>query len=219
MERYGQDAICLGPWCGTFHPIHLWNATAGSCRRKRHPGYIWLGEGQEQPVYHVSALSYRNKPILPVVAAGEPVEENHTAWGIPSAAQCLCQLRDARIPVTTTWIPFEAALHWLVVTVPCDWRSFSGGPRTEDFCRRIGEAAFHSKAGASIPKIIVLHDDVDPTNLSEVVWAFATRHHPTLGSVFFNSEDTSPLVAFLRSSEKMSGATAKVVYNCLQPDE
>jgi len=60
---------------------------------------------------------------------------------------------------------------------------------------------------------------VDPTNLSELVWAFATRCHPSLGSLFFNKEDTSPLVAFLRSSEKSGGPTAKVVYNCLQPDE
>jgi UbiD family decarboxylase len=60
-----------------------------------YPGYIWLGEGKNQPVYHVTALSYRNDPILPVVVAGEPVEENHTTWDIPCAAQCLSQLRDA----------------------------------------------------------------------------------------------------------------------------
>jgi UbiD family decarboxylase len=184
-----------------------------------YPGYIWLGEGSKSPVYHVTALSYRNDPILPVVVAGEPVEENHTTWGIPCAAQCLSQLRDAKLPVTTTWIPLEAALHWLVVTVPSDWRSRSNGQTAEEFCRHIGDAVFHSKAGVSIPKIIVLHDDVDPTNLSELVWAFATRCHPSLGSLFFNKEDTSPLVAFLRSSEKTGGTTAKVVYNCLQPDE
>jgi UbiD family decarboxylase len=184
-----------------------------------YPGYIWLGEGRNQPVYHVTALNYRNDPILPVVVAGEPVEENHTAWGIPCAAQCLSQLRDAGVPVTTTWIPLEAALHWLVVTVPLDWRSRSNNQTAEEFCRSVGEAVFHSKAGASIPKIIVLHNDVDPTNLSELVWAFATRCHPTFGSVFFDQERVAPLVAFLRSSEKMNATTAKVVYNCLQPDE
>jgi 3-polyprenyl-4-hydroxybenzoate decarboxylase len=74
-------------------------------------------------------------------------------------------------------------------------------------------------AGVVIPKIIVLHDDVDPTNLGELVWAFATRCHPVLGSIFFNKEATAPLVAFLRSSEKSFGATSKVVYNSLQPDD
>jgi UbiD family decarboxylase len=47
-------------------------------------GYIPLEGGVQRPVYHVTALSHRDDPILPVVVAGEPVEENHTAWGIPS---------------------------------------------------------------------------------------------------------------------------------------
>ena len=75
------------------------------------------------------------------------------------------------------------------------------------------------KFGAVIPKILVLNDDVDATNTSEVVWAFATRCHPLSGEIHFNAESTSPLVAFLQSSEKQSGRTTKVVYNCLPPED
>ena len=76
-----------------------------------------------------------------------------------------------------------------------------------------------SKYGAVIPKVLVMNDDIDATNTSEVVWAFATRCHPGSGEVHFNKESTSPLVAFLETSEKTAGSTCKVVYNCLPPED
>jgi hypothetical protein len=30
-----------------------------------------------------------------------------------------------------------------------------------------------------VPKIFLLDDDIDPTNLAELTWAIATRVHPT----------------------------------------
>ena len=182
-------------------------------------GYVPPGEGTLKPVYHATAMTYRNQAILPVVIAGEPVEEDHTAQGIPSAAELLFQMREAKIPVTMVWTTLESAQHWLVVTVPRDCRSqirCTG----ETLCRRIGEHVFEkSKFGAVIPKILVMNDDIDATNLQEVVWAFATRCHPFKGEIHFNKEATSPLVAFLETAEKTTGITTKVVYNCLPPED
>lgn len=182
-------------------------------------GYLWPGEGTPKPVYQVTAMTYRNGAILPVVVAGEPVEEDHTAQGIPSAAELLAEFRDDGIPATLAWVTLESANHWLVVTVVRDWRSRTG-LTAEQLCRRIGEHVFEkSKFGAVIPKVLVMNDDIDATNTKEVVWAFATRCHPVSGEIHFNREATSPLVAFLESSEKMAGRTTKVVYNCLPPEE
>lgn len=182
-------------------------------------GYLWPGEAMKRPVYRVTAISRRRDAILPVAVAGEPIDEDHTVWGLTTGAELLHELRAAGLPVTLAWVTLESALHWLAVTVPRDWRRRSGAESAEAFCRMIGERVFGSRAGASVPKIIVLNDDVDPTNLGELVWAFATRAHPTRGHAVFDRADTSPLVAFLRKSEKMAGSTAKVVYNALPPDE
>jgi UbiD family decarboxylase len=182
-------------------------------------GYLWPGSGSLKPVYHVTAITHRNDPILPVVAAGEPVEEDHTAQGIPSAAEVLAQIRAAGIPATMAWVPLESAQHWLAVTLPANCRR-QLGYSAERLCHEIGDLVFEkSKYGAVIPKILVLSDDIDPTNTAELVWAFATRCHPVHGEIAFDKEATSPLVAFLESSEKQSGRTTKVVYNCLPPDE
>ncbi len=182
-------------------------------------GYIPVEPSMRRPVYRVSAMSHRHDAILPAVVAGEPVEENHTAWGIPCSAQLLHELRSAGLPVTAAWIPLRAALHWLVVTVPRDWRRRSGVDASQALCERIGRVVFGCKAGAVIPKVIVLNDDVDPTNLEELVWAFATRCHPFLGHAVFDPVATAPLLAYLRHGEKVAATTGKVVYNGLPPDE
>jgi UbiD family decarboxylase len=154
-----------------------------------------------------------------VVAAGEPVEEDHTAQGIPSAAELLAEIREAGIPATMAWVPLESAQHWFAVTLPRDCRQRLGWS-AERLCREIGTLVFEkSKYGAVIPKVLVLSDDIDPTNTAELVWAFATRCHPVHGEIAFDKEATSPLVAFLEASEKQTGRTTKVVYNCLPPDE
>lgn len=181
-------------------------------------GYLWKGSSQK-PVYHATAVTHRRNPILPVSVAGEPVEENHTAWGIPNAAEIVYELREAGLPIATAWAPFESANHWYVIAADRDWRKKLPGMTGEQFCRKVGEILFASKAGAGTPKYIMVNGDIDITNIKEVVWAFATRNHAgPLGEVVFNNEATQPLVAYLGGDEKMSMKTTKVVYNALDPE-
>ena len=102
--------------------------------------------------------------------------------------------------------------------IPRTWRRELDCTAAE-LAHKIGGVLFGAKFGPQIPKILVVNDDVDPTNLQELVWAFATRCHPGSGEVYFNSESTSPLVAFLTSAEKYAENSTKVVYNCLPPDD
>ena len=181
-------------------------------------GYLWPGPPSQKPLYQVTAITHRNNAILPISVAGEPPEENHTAWGIPNAAEIVYALRQAGFPIATAWSPFASANHWFVIAVDRDWRS-KLDVNTSELCRRIADVLFSTKAGMGTPKYIVVNDDIDVTDLHEVVWAFATRNHPgSQGELVFNDESTNPLVAFLDESEKMSMHTTKVLYNCLPPD-
>ena len=178
------------------------------------------GAGTQKPVYQVTAITYRNNPILPISVAGEPVEENHTAWGIPNAAEIVHLLRQARFPIATAWSPFESANHLYVIAMERNWHQQLPHLSAMELCHQIGETLFQTKAGAGTPKYMVVNADIDVTNTKEVVWALTTRNYPgSKGEVIFNDEATNPLVAFLSKSEKMSMHTTKVVYNCLPPDE
>ena len=179
-------------------------------------GYISKGGSSLQPVYEVSAITHRNSPILPVVAAGEPVEENHTCWGIGISAEATAELRKHNFPVARCFIPFESAVHWLVVTVNQSSRSkFSG----KELVQKLAKIFFPSKAGVLLSKVLLVDDDIDPSNINEVVWAFASRSHPEHGQFLFPGLPPFPLQLFVTPEEKASRKSTKVIYNCLYPDD
>lgn len=182
-------------------------------------GYLQHSKPVQRPVYHVTAITYRNDPILPIVVAGEPVEEDHTTQGIPSAATVLADLHDAGIPATLAWCTLESANHWLVVSMPGDWPERMAIPKNELF-QRIGRTVFANKFGMNITKLIVVGDDIDITDLRQLVWAFATRFHPVTGQILFHHqpEPAGPLLTFLSDGEKMTFRTSKALYDCLPPD-
>ena len=179
-------------------------------------GYLCKGESSFQPVYQASAITYRDAPILPVVAAGEPIEENHTCWGIAIAAEVMAELRRHNFPVARCFIPFESAVHWLVVTVDKSYRgNFSG----KELVLRLAGIFFPSKAGILLSKVFLLDDDIDPSNINEVAWAFASRAHPEKGHISFPDQPPFPLQLFVTPEEKASKKSTKVIYNCLYPDD
>jgi len=182
-----------------------------------YPGYLDRSHGTPKPVLHVSAVTYRTNPILPVVAAGPPVEEDHTGWGLPHAAMCLADMRKAGLPVACAWMVLESACHWLLVAVHADWHaSFPGS--SKDLAQKIGEVLFSTKTGFGIPKVILVEDDFDFTDVGQVVWAFASRAHPHHGEIYFENLPQNNLPVFLDPNEKFSYHASKVIHNCLLAD-
>jgi UbiD family decarboxylase len=181
-------------------------------------GYLWAGTAEHQPVLNITAITYRNQAILPVVAAGEPIEEDHTCCGITGSAEMLFYLREKGIPATMVWSPLATACHWWVVTVPVSYRTKIDCTK-EELCRKIGSIALDTKLGSQIPKMMVIHDDIDPTDLQELVWGFATRCRPGEGEIVFHHAPVYPLIAFTTKSEKLTHDGTKCVYNCLGPED
>ena len=181
-----------------------------------YPGYNAL-ESSPKPVFKVSAITYRNGAILPVVAAGPPVEEDHTGTGTMHAAEILFNLREAGLPVSSTWFSYESAIHWLIVSVRQDWHETFDIPAGE-LAKKVGDIVFAGKAGFGVPKILLVEDDINITDLNQVVWAFATRTHPEHGEVHFPAEPTAALSVYLTEEEMHSYRAGKVIYCCLLGD-
>jgi 4-hydroxy-3-polyprenylbenzoate decarboxylase len=182
-----------------------------------YPGYLDRSPGKPKPVLHVSAVTYRHDAILPVVAAGPPVEEDHTGWGMPHASMCLYDLQAAGLPVTGAWMVLESACHWMLIAVHPDWHEKTG-LASKDLAKKVGDIIFPSKTGFGIPKILLVEDDFDFTDVAQVVWAFASRAHPHEGEVYFEHRPQNNLPVFLLPDEKFSYHTTKVVHNCLVAD-
>lgn len=177
----------------------------------------YLGHGSSlQPTFHVEAITHRHDPIWPMSITGRPTDESHTLWAMGLAADALTHLRDAGIPVKTTWIPEDSTVHWLLVVMPENWRDLMPGLSSEALTQRIGEVLFATDASLFIPNVYVVDDDFDPTNLREVAWVLSTRVHPTGRRAIFENQRVVRLLQCYKEEEYVAGKGAKVVFDTLQ---
>jgi 4-hydroxy-3-polyprenylbenzoate decarboxylase len=185
-----------------------------------YPGYLGDsggGSGSPKPVLHVTAITHRHQPILPFSTAGAPVDENHTGWGLPHAAEILYMLRSKSEPIDVCWTVLESACHWLVVAASPNWHEQTGLD-SKSFAERVGREIFATKAGFGLAKILMIENDIDVSNVDEVVWAFASRAHPSHSEVYFNDEAQNALPVFLDKNEKHTFRSVKVIHNALLAD-
>lgn len=175
-------------------------------------------EGNEHPVFHVKAVTFRNNPILPICVAGLPPEENHTIWGTMISAQLLEIMQQAQLPVDFVWCSYEAATCWAVISVdPVQLGLLN--TNAADFAKRVSEVVFSSHPGYLIPKLIIVSNDIDITDIKQVTWALATRSHPQHDHFTFPSIKEFPMVPYLTSEDKKRGCGGKVIINCLFPEQ
>ena len=184
-------------------------------------GFTYPGDSTMQPIYHVSAFTHRRDPILPVAVAGHPVEENHTAWGIPNCAEVVYQLRQGGVPATSAYMPLESGCQFLVITVPSDWREAFGQPSPAALMDRIAEVLWepHVHTAYAIAKVMVTEDDIDPSNTRDVVWAFAAKNSPSDGVRFYEDRNMVPLPVFLPDADRRRFKTTKAIYNALMRED
>lgn len=176
-------------------------------------GYMGA-HGTPQPVYNVTAITYRSNPILPVVFAGVPVEDTQTCCGTMYSAAILHELRVNNFPVTSCFLVFETAAHLLVITVPRPCNSMED---THDLTHQAKNIVFKSKPGVDIPKVLLLDDDIDPSDSDQVMWAMATRVHPQKDAHYYYHQRTLPLLHYLNAAEKKDMSSTKLILNGLIP--
>ncbi|MEV0277471.1 UbiD family decarboxylase [Streptomyces sp. NPDC050610] len=180
-------------------------------------GYAFA-ESKPQPVFHVEAVTFRDDPILPICVAGVPPEENHTIWGTMISATSLDLLRSSGLPVSLAWCSYEAATCWLVVSI--DIRRLAELHLTErQLSDAVAEVLFTSHTGWLVPKVILVADDIDITDINQVTWALATRHHPTTGQYLYPRAPGIPLVPYLTEEETRTGHGGKSITSCLLPEQ
>lgn len=175
----------------------------------------YMGEHDTpQPVYNVSAVTYRNNPILPVVYAGVPVEDTQTCCGTMYSAAILAELRKNNFPASSCFLLFESAVHWLVVSVKNARRTVG---KNNELTHMAKEIIFNSKPGVDIPKVLLVDEDIDPSDSNQVMWAFSTRCHPQNDAHYYEHLRTLPLLHYLNAAEKKDMSTTKVIFNGLLP--
>jgi 4-hydroxy-3-polyprenylbenzoate decarboxylase len=181
-------------------------------------GYL-AGTTQQRPLFRISAITYRDDPILPVVSAGKPVDEDHTVVGLTYSAEALSTLRAAQLPVTSAWLVPESSVNLMVITVPRDWAAGGLFTTSRMLTRALAQPALRPKIGFWATRVMVVDDDIDPTDLRDVMWALATRCHPGRGHVLLEDQRITPLHLFYSPEERSGACGPKMAYDCLLPSD
>lgn len=134
-------------------------------------GYYASGERVE-PVLKVEAVYFRNDPIIHGSPPGRPPDELSRYRAPLRSALLYEELAKAGVPdITGVW-QHEAGGSRMLTVVAINQR-YGGHAR-----QALHIAAQCHTGGYAGKYVIVVDDDIDPSNLEEVMWAVCTRSDP-----------------------------------------
>lgn len=181
------------------------------------PGYL-PRSSRKMPLQTITAVTFRDDPILPISLPGVPTDNCHVGQGFFMSADAVVALREGGIPVVDGILTMESALHWLVIRVPRDWHDKTK-LTVDGLIAKIANTFGSQHIGHIASKIIVVGDDIDPADPNLVTWALATRNHPTCGT--FNFPDLccvgTGLEPYRSVCSLLPNQGGLVVYSCLAP--
>ncbi len=173
-----------------------------------YPGYR-SGTMCEGVAVKVNAITYRNDPIVTMIALGTPPDDSSIAASLSAAVAMKNGLLRHNIPVTDVYVPPEGVTHLIVIGVT------KGGTEVS---RKILD--YFTARRVMTNKHIVVDADVDVFNMKEVIHAFATRCHPGTGIAYEWYEGRSnSLTPFYSPKERAKLKGVSVVFDSTWPPE
>jgi 4-hydroxy-3-polyprenylbenzoate decarboxylase len=149
-------------------------------------GY-YAGGKSEQPVIRVRRIYHRNNPILTIATPMKPPSDFSYSKCVMKAGMIWDEVERVGLSgVRGVWC-HEAggARMFNVISIK---QAFAG------HARQAGMLAASCQSGSYLGRfVVVVDDDIDPTNLFEVVWAMCTRCDPVEDIDFIRKAWSGPL--------------------------
>ena len=137
-------------------------------------GY-YAGGANLEPAIRITSLMHRDDPILVGAVPAVPPNDNTFFRGYTRSGMVWSQLEAAGIPEIKGVWTHEAGggRMWLTISI----KQMYGG-----HSKQAGLIASQCHAGAYANRwVIVVDDDIDPSNMNDVIWAMCTRCDPKDG--------------------------------------
>jgi UbiD family decarboxylase len=126
------------------------------------------------PYMRVERVRFRNNPTLTcALMADGPANEAGLFWAMLRSAGIWADLQKLGVPgVKGVWSIPEAA-GWGITVVSIEQMYAGHAPQVMALAAQCTAGAYFGKY------VIVVDDDIDPTNVHQVLWAMATRSRPS----------------------------------------
>jgi UbiD family decarboxylase len=172
-------------------------------------GY-YASSPSEQPVVRVRRVYYRNDPILCIASPMRPPSDFSFSKCVMKAGMIWDEVERAGLSgVTGVWChEFGGARMFNVVAIK---QAYPG------HARQAGMLAASCQSGSYLGRfVVVVDDDVDPTDIFDVMWAVCTRCDPAADIEFFRRAWSGPLDPIL---DKTSSTNSRAVIDACRPFE
>ncbi len=173
-------------------------------------GY-YASASREEPVFEVKAVYHRDNPIVLGCPPEKPPYEAHRFRQYLRSANLRRELRLAGVPdVVGAWCHGVGGCRLLnVVAIK---------QRYPGHARMAGHVASQCRAGAYLGRVtIVVDEDVDITDLDEVMWAVVTRHDPERDIDIIHRAWSGPLDPAIEPGKK--GFNSRLIIDATRPYE
>ncbi len=173
-------------------------------------GY-YASASRQEPVFEVTAVYHRDDPIILGVPPEKPPYEAHKFRQYLRSANLRRELRLAGIPdVTAAWCHGVGGCRLFnVVAIK---------QRYPGHARQAGHVAAQCRTGAYLGRItVVVDDDIDVSDLDEVIWAVCTRADPERSIDIIKRAWSGPLDPAIRPGEK--GFNSRLIIDATRPWE
>lgn len=173
-------------------------------------GY-YASASREEPVVHVQRIYHRTDPIIVGSPPTRPPDEQSRYRAFLRSTVMFDQLEQAGVPdIRGVWChEVGGSRLWVAVSIR---------QRYPGHARQVGHLAAAVRAGGYLGRyVIVVDEDIDPTNLEEVVWAMCTRSDPERSIDIMKRAWSGPLDPAIRPSQK--GFNSRAIIDATKPFE
>lgn len=173
-------------------------------------GY-YASASREEPVFRLAAIYHRNDPIILGVPPEKPPYEAHKFRQYLKSANLRRELRLAGVPdVTAAWAHGVGGCQLFTAV--------SIKQRYPGHARQAGHIAAQCRTGAYLGRVtVVVDDDIDVSDLNEVIWAICTRSDPERSFDIIKRAWSGPLDPAIEPGKK--GFNSRVVIDATKPYE
>ncbi len=178
------------------------------------PGYYAHGAAKE-PVIRVKRVYYRNDPIL---CGAPPLKPPYVTFGVPIGAAAIWNyLEKADVPdIKGVWCAIGSSAAaggapFIIVSVK---------QRYHGHAQQAGLAALASRGGNYHGRfVIVVDDDIDPSDMKDVIWAVSTRCDPKTAISIIDGCWSTPLDPAMHPDQRDAGnfVNSRAILNACRP--
>ncbi len=164
----------------------------------------------EVPIMHVRRVYWRNDPIISIASPMQPPSDFSFSKCVMKAGMIWDEVERAGLAgVAGVWVhEFGGARMFNVIAIK---QAYPG------HARQAGFLAASCQSGSYLGRfVVVVDEDVDPSNLFDVMWAICTRCDPAQDIETFRRAWSGPLDPIL---DKASSTNSRAVIDACRPFE